>query len=138
MQHPILPHTTNSSFHSPLQETHVSTSHVSDTTSHMAHDSSPSDIPHIQDHNSMSNHPQSSNTTTTPSLESLQTNHTKWHVSISDTRSPSFHTQTSLPQTPLTINNHAMLTRSKTGRSKPKVFVVHTEPSSTKQALTNP
>lgn len=31
-----------------------------------------------------------------------------------------------------------MLTRSKTGKSKPKVLMVHSEPTSTKKALTDP
>lgn len=47
---------------------------------------------------------------------------------------------TSKPSAPLLENNDPMLTRAKIGKSKPKVFMVHTEykPTSTKQALTNP
>lgn len=107
VQHLILSYTINIPSHSPLQETYISISHVYDTKYHMAHDSSPSGTPQIHPSNSTTNQPQSSDTTATPSLKSLQTSHTNWHVSSSNTRSPSIHTQTYLPQPPLTINNHA-------------------------------
>lgn len=54
----------------------------------------------------------------------------------SNSLSPSFH-EPPLPH-PLLVNNHNMLTRAKTGNSKPKDFLVHSEPSTIKQALSKP
>lgn len=47
--------------------------------------------------------------------------------------SPSFHSQAT--QTPRVHNDHPMLTRAKTGNSKPKIFLTYTEPSTIKQGL---
>lgn len=35
-------------------------------------------------------------------------------------------------------NNHLMLSKAKIGHSKPKVYLVHSEPTTTKQALAHP
>lgn len=50
--------------------------------------------------------------------------------------SPSFHTQ--ITQAPLLVNDFSILTRYKIGKSKPKAFIVHDEPTITKQALAHP
>lgn len=55
---------------------------------------------------------------------------------LSKSFSPSFHTQ--LNQTSLLVNDHPMLTRVKTGKSEPKVFLVHSEPTTTMKALAQP
>lgn len=54
----------------------------------------------------------------------------------SDSFSPLFYDP--LPPPPLLVNNHNMLTYAKTGNSKPKPFLVHSEAFTTKQALSNP
>lgn len=41
------------------------------------------------------------------------------------------------PNTPLLGNNHPILTRAKSGKYKPKSFLVHSEPITTKQALSH-
>lgn len=42
------------------------------------------------------------------------------------------------PIAPVVTNNHPMVTRTKTGNLKPKVFLAHTEPNSVKEALSHP
>lgn len=119
---------------SPLQEPHSSSSHVSETPSYVPHDSPSSGIPHISYDTSMFSAPQPSDTAVIPAIKLSQSSTSNWNLFSSGIISPSIHTQTPQPQSPLTINNHDMLTRSKTGKSKLKVFVLHSEPTSTKQA----
>lgn len=49
--------------------------------------------------------------------------------------SPYFHSPSNHISLPLLQNGHPILTRAKTGKSRPKVFLVHTDPATIKQAL---
>lgn len=49
-----------------------------------------------------------------------------------------FHSSTSHITIPLVINAHPMLTRGKTSKSKPKVYMVHSNPTTFKQVMPIP
>jgi len=112
---PLSPVTTSTNSHSLSTPNISPLTATTDDMSSTPRGSSSFDSPTV----STSDHQPSSSATISPSLDTTLPNNN--------------HHFSSLP-----LNTHTMLTRSKTGHSKPKDFIVHLEPSLVKQALSQP
>jgi len=106
---PLSPVTTSTNSHSLSAPNISPLTAATDDMSSTPRCSSSFDSPTV----STSDHQPSSSATISPSLDTTLPNHNP-------------------PSSSLPLNTHPMLTRSKTGHSKPKAFIAHLEPSSVK------
>ncbi|KAI5447178.1 hypothetical protein KIW84_014869 [Lathyrus oleraceus] len=103
-----------------LDVSHVSDSDVSQPSTHVYHQ---------PDNSNTFQHNSHSYSTTSLMLAPNELSYST--VSLS----PYFHSPSNHISLPLLQNGHPILTRAKTGKSRPKVFLVHTDPATIKQAL---